>query len=233
MLATLLHYTRYLHVAAGFIGFFLAPVALAVRKGGLAHRRWGKVFFWAMVVAGSTAILNASFKGMTFLLLTGIFSLYLAVFGYRSLYQKHLGVGRDAGASPALADWLLVSAGLLIFSGTLVYGLLHQLVPSLVFGLIGVLLTGRQLAGFRRRGPWPAGQWLLNHMSGFVGAYIAAVSAFSATSLHFIPWPWNFLWPTLIMVPPLAWASRRYKARFAQGQRPAQVVEVQIQPTMA
>jgi hypothetical protein len=233
MLATLLHYTRYLHIAAGFIGFFVAPVALAVRKGGLAHRRWGKVFFWAMVVAGSTAILNASLKGITFLLLTGIFSLYLAVFGYRSLYQKHLGVGRDAGASPALADWLLVSAGLLIFSGTLVYGLLHQLVPSLVFGLIGILLTGRQLAGFRRRGPWPAGQWLLNHMSGFVGAYIAAVSAFSATSLHFIPWPWNFLWPTLIMVPPLAWASRRYKARFAQGQRPAQVVEVQIQPTMA
>jgi hypothetical protein len=233
MLATLLHYTRYLHIAAGFIGFFVAPVALAVRKGGLAHRRWGKVFFWAMVVAGSTAILNASLKGITFLLLTGIFSLYLAVFGYRSLYQKHLGVGRDAGASPALADWLLVSAGLLIFSGTLVYGLLHQLVPSLVFGLIGILLTGRQLAGFRRRGPWPAGQWLLNHMSGFVGAYIAAVSAFSATSLHFIPWPWNFLWPTLIMVPPLAWASRRYKARFAQGQRPGQVVEVQIQPTMA
>ena len=232
MLTTLLHYTRYLHIAAGFIGFFVAPVALAVRKGGPAHRRWGRVFFWAMVVAGSTAILNASFKGMTFLLLTGIFSLYLAVFGYRSLYQKHLAAGRAAGARPALPDWLLASAGLLIFSGTLAYGLYSKVVPSVVFGLIGVLLTSRQLAGFRRRGPWPAGQWLLNHMSGFVGAYIAAVSAFSATSLHFIPWPWNFLWPTLLMVPPLVWASRRYKARFAQGQRPADVVEVQIQPTL-
>lgn len=233
MLSTLLHYTRYLHIAAGFIGFFVAPVALAVRKGGPAHRRWGRVFFLAMVVAGSTAILNASFKGMTFLLLTGIFSLYLAVFGYRSLYQKHLAAGRDAGARPALADWLLVSAGLLIFGGTLAYGLYTKVMPSVVFGIIGVLLTGRQLAGFRRRGPWPAGQWLLNHMSGFVGAYIAAVSAFSATSLHFIPWPWNFLWPTLVMVPPLVWASRRYKARFAQGQRPAEVVEVQIQPSLA
>jgi hypothetical protein len=167
------------------------------------------------------------------LLLTGIFSLYLAVFGYRSLYQKHLAAGRAAGARPALADWLLASAGLLIFSGTLAYGLYSKEVPSIVFSLIGVLLTGRQLAGFRRRGPWPAGQWLLNHMSGFVGAYIAAVSAFSATSFHFIPWPWNFLWPTLLMVPPLVWASRRYKARFAQGQRPAEVVEVQIQPTLA
>lgn len=233
MPATLLDYTRYLHIGAGFIGFFVAPVALAVRKGGPAHRRWGQVFFWAMVVAGGTAILNASVKGLTFLLLTGIFSLYLAVFGYRALYQKHLGVGRDAGARPALADWLLVSLGLLVFSGMLIYGLIYRVIPSVMFGLIGVALTGRQLAGFRRRGPWPAGQWLLNHMSGFVGAYIAAVSAFSATSLRFIPWPWNFLWPTLVMVPPLVWASRRYKARFAQGQRPTEVVEVRIQPIRA
>jgi len=43
-----------------------------------------------------------------------------------------------------------------------------------------------------------------------MGAYIAAVSAFSATSLHFIPWPWNFLWPTLLGVPYLLWAQRRY-----------------------
>jgi len=74
-MVTLLHYTRYLHIIAGFLGFFVAPAALLVRKGGPAHRRWGRVFFWAMVVAGSTAIFNASVKGLTFLLLTGIFSL--------------------------------------------------------------------------------------------------------------------------------------------------------------
>jgi len=56
------------------------------------------------------------------------------------------------------------------------------------------------------------------------------VSAFSATSLRFIPFPWNFLWPTLVMVPPLVWARLRYKARFRQGERVAQVVEVRIQP---
>ena len=128
MLVTLLHYTRYLHIVAGFIGFFVAPVALAVRKGGAANRRWGQVFFWAMVVAGSTAVFNASLKGMTFLLLTGIFSLYLAIFGYRSLYQKHLAVGRDKGARPATLDWLLAGAGLLVFGGTLGYGLATNVV---------------------------------------------------------------------------------------------------------
>ncbi len=227
---TLLHYTRYLHILAGFVGFFVAPVALVVRKGGAAHRRWGQVFFWAMMLAGSTAIFIATFKGLTFLLLTGIFSMYLAVFGYRSLYHKRLAQGK---ARPALLDWLMVSIGLLIFGGTIVYGLVAGMVPSIVFGGVGVLTAGRQLRAFLQRGPWPAGQWLLNHMSGFVGAYIAAISAFSATSLHFIPWPWNFLWPTLLMVPLLVWAQSRYKARFRQGTQPAELVEVRIQPEMA
>ncbi|SDY90168.1 DUF2306 domain-containing protein [Hymenobacter psychrophilus] len=46
---TFLHLNRWLHIAAGFTGFFVAPVALLVRKGGAAHRLWGRVFFWAML----------------------------------------------------------------------------------------------------------------------------------------------------------------------------------------
>ena len=30
-----------LHIVAGFTGYDVAPVALAVRKGRVAHRRWG------------------------------------------------------------------------------------------------------------------------------------------------------------------------------------------------
>lgn len=44
-MGTLLHYIRYLHILVGFIGFFVATVALVVRKGEVAHRRWGQVFF--------------------------------------------------------------------------------------------------------------------------------------------------------------------------------------------
>ena len=229
-MATLLAYVRYFHILAGFVGFFVAPVALAVRKGGAAHRTWGRVFFWAMVGAGTTAIFIASLKGLTFLLLTGIFSLYLAVFGYRSLAHKRLAQGLER---PAALDWLMAGTGLLVFGGTLAYGVLRGVVPSIVFGLIGVMTTGRQLNAFRQRGPWAPGQWLLNHMSGFVGAYVAAISAFSATSLHFIPWPWNFLWPTLVIIPPLIWVQRRYKAQFALGRRPAEVAAAGVRLSAA
>ncbi|SHI29559.1 hypothetical protein SAMN02745146_0410 [Hymenobacter daecheongensis DSM 21074] len=229
---TFLLANRWLHITAGFIGFFVAPAALYVRKGGAAHRLWGRIFFWSMLVAGTTAIVSAAYNGLTFLLLTGIFSLYLAWFGYRSLYHKKLARGE---ARPALADWLGVGLGTLVFAGTIVYGLLHlrQNPVPVVFGGIGLMTTLRQIRGFLRTGPWPAGQWLLNHISGFVGSYIAAVSAFSATSLTFIPFPLNFLWPTLLMVPPLIWTQRRYKAQFAQGRPPAEVAAVRIQPEPA
>jgi hypothetical protein len=218
MLTSVLSGLLYLHIAAGFIGFFVAPAALAVRKGGVAHRRWGQVFFWAMVVAGSTSLLLAGLKlwlvpltatragSLKFLLLTGLFTLYLAGFGYRALYLKKLGDGQR----PALTDWLTVLVGLPVFGFFVVWGLRHGAIPAVVFGAIGLMTAARQLRSYLRSAPPQPGQWLRNHISGFVGAYIAAVSAFSATSLHFIPWPWNFLWPTLLGVPYLLWAQRRY-----------------------
>jgi hypothetical protein len=227
MFTTLLHYTRYLHIAAGFIGFFVAPVALAVRKGGAAHRRWGQVFFGAMVVAGLTAMVVAGMQilfmplaagrsvALVFLFITAIFSLYLAAFGYRALYLKKLGEGQR----PAWVDWLMVGVGLPVFSFFGYYGVRHGIVPAIVFGVAGVVRTGSQLWSYVRRTPPRPAQWLRNHISGFIGAYIAAVSAFSATSLHFIPWPWNFLWPTLLGVPYILWSQRRYIS--SRGIKPA------------
>ncbi|WP_035563054.1 hypothetical protein [Hymenobacter sp. IS2118] len=226
---TFLLFNRYLHITAGFIGFFMAPAALFVRKGGPWHRRWGQVFFWAMAVAGVTAIVAASFKGLTFLLLTGVFSLYLAGFGYRSLYLKQLARG---GSAP-LFDWIVASLGFGIFLLTLVYGVVARNVPAGVFGVIGLLMTSRQLRGYRRAGSWSRTQWLHNHISGFLGAYIAAVSAFSATSLTFIPFPYNFLWPSVIGIPLTMWWQRRVRRQLAVAPTGTEALEVRIQPEPA
>ena len=200
---------RYLHIAAGFTGFFVAPVALAVRKGGAAHRLWGKVFFWAMAVAGTTALAGAQHIHSLFLLLTAVFSLYMACFGYRSLYLKHLAWD----AKVAAFDWAVAGVGLVVFLGTVGYALMARNIPVGVFGTLGALTAGRQLRGYANAGRWAKNQWLRNHISGFMASYIAAVSAFSVTSLHFIPFPFNFLWPTLLGVPVIAWWQRRVSAK--------------------
>lgn len=204
---TFFEINRWVHIAAGFTGFFVAPVALAVRKGGAAHRRWGLVFFWAMVVAGSTAIVGSQHIHSTFLLLTAVFSLYMAGFGYRSLFLKHLAWD----ASVEAFDWTVAGVGLTVFLGTVVYAVVTGNIPVGVFGGIGAATAFRQLRGYANAGHWTKNQWLLNHISGFVASYIAAVSAFSVTSLHFIPGVISFLWPTVLGVPLIIWWHRRVR----------------------
>jgi len=198
---------RWVHITAGFAGFFVAPVALATRKGGAAHRLWGKIFFGAMLVAGLTALAGAQHIKSLFLLLTAIFSLYMAAFGYCSVFLKHLAWD----ARVALADWLVAGVGLAVFASTVAYGLRVGNVPVTVFGGIGAFTALRQLRGYARAGHWTKNQWLLNHISGFMASYIAAVSAFSVTSLRFIPFPYSFLWPTALGVPVLAWWQWRVR----------------------
>ena len=198
---TFFEINRWVHIAAGFTGFFMAPVALAVRKGGEAHQRWGRVFFWAMVVASTTALVGAQHIQSLFLLLTAVFSLYMAGFGYRSIFLKHLAWD----ARVAAFDWVVAGVGLVVFLGTVAYGLKVGNVPVGVFGVLGAMTAGRQLRGYANAGHWTKTQWLLNHISGFLASYIAAGSAFSVTSLYFIPFPYNFLWPTVLGVPVIMW----------------------------
>ena len=44
-----------------------APVALATAKGGKNHRRWGKIYFWAMAGVGATALILSLALPISFL----------------------------------------------------------------------------------------------------------------------------------------------------------------------
>ena len=200
---------RHLHIAAGLTGFFMAPVALAVRKGGAAHQRWGRVFFWAMAVAGSTAIVGSQHIHSTFLLLTAVFSLYMAGFGYRSLFLKPLAWD----ARVAAFDWAVAGVGLVAFLGTVVYAFQSGNILVGVFGALGTFVALRQLRNYAKAGYWAKNQWLIDHIIGSPTAYITAVSAFSVTSLKFIPFPWSFLWPTALGVPLILWWHRRVRGQ--------------------
>lgn len=179
-----------------------------MRKGGGAHRFWGCVFFWAMVVAGTTAIAGAQHIHSLFLLLTAVFSLHMAGFGYRSIFSKQLAWD----ARVAAFDWAVAGVGLAVSLGTVVYAFAADNVPVGVFGALGALTAGRQLRGYVRAGHWAKNQWSLNHISGFTAGYIAAVSAFSVTSMRFIPFPYNFLWPMVLGLPVIWWWQRPVQA---------------------
>jgi len=216
-----------LHIACGITAFVCAPVALLTAKGGKTHRRWGKIYFWAMAGVAVTALTLSFALPIYFLAMVAVFSFYACFAAYRILYLKDM----YKGARPLAIDWL--AAAVTVLSSFLLF-LLGFLKPaamgigiiqigghpvsivSVVFGLIGVRLGLSSISLFRKPPPTKM-FWWFRHMQGMIGSYIAAMTAFSAVNLapRFGDAWWVWLWPTIIGVPAIAIWSGYYEKKFA------------------
>lgn len=220
---------RWIHIAAGFTAFFIAPCAMLTRKGGDAHRRWGKIYFWSMAVMALTAIIVAAYRPNIFLLLIAIFSFYMALTGYRVLFRKRPDKGQKANA----LDW--AAASIMLVVGAALVGLgffapqvlrINPIISS-VFGVTGIMFGARDVQKFLR----PSAQknsWFFNHIGGMLGSYIAAVSAFSVVNFDFLPTVLRWLWPTMIGVPGIFIWINYYQKKFNKGAEASQVATVRI-----
>lgn len=222
------------HAIAGGIALVVAPLAMALPKGGTWHRRWGKAYFYRMVVVCITAVVLgiAHYQRSFWLALVGVFSFHLVASGYRSLYLKKL----HEGLKPQPTDlWLHGIAGT-VNGGLLIWGLAHLLMGQrdtkamlfTVFGAIGSYMVVIQLHRFYKR-KHDKREWFYGHISGMLGAYIATLSAFSAVNLEMIRPTWlKWLWPTLVGVPLIILWTGHYRRRFAKGARVRDMAEVRI-----
>lgn len=226
-----------LHVIAGGIALVVAPLAMLVRKGGTWHRRWGKTFFYSMMLLCASAIFLAIMhhERMLLLALVAVFSFHMVASGYRMLYLKKL----HEGLKPATIDmWLHGIAGL-VNGGLLIWGLSHLLMGQKdqkaivfsVFGLVGMFMVVRNLQRFYQR-KHDKREWFFGHISGMLGGYIATLSAFSAVNFdRWFPWMpfWLvWLWPTLVGVPVIFAWSAYYRRMFAKGTRVREFADVKI-----
>lgn len=215
---------RITHIVAGTIAFLVAPAVLIMKKGGRTHRLWGKVFFYAMTVVCLMAVIMAPMHKNLFLLMVGIFSFYLAFTGYRAVFRKNSYKGEKTAA----IDWFFAILNTLFSFGLFILGTTQTDTPfgiiAMVFGGIGTWLGGKNIYQFIR----PSGNkhsWLFYHMNGMITAYIAAVSAFSAVNMGFLPTVLQWLWPTLIGIPLLSIWMRKYKMKLSGGTKISELVE--------
>jgi uncharacterized membrane protein len=215
----------WLHIAAGSCSFVLAPVALMTVKGGKAHRRWGKIYFFSMTTVAASALILALYRPVLFLALVSVFSFYTAFLGYRVLQMKSVAVG---GQVDLRWDWAvavltflssLSLAFLALFRPIAVQGLV---IPGVIFGLLGMQVSGEAMWGFLHP-PTDRMFWWCGHMRGMIGSYIAAWSAFSVVTLgrYFGDAWYIWLWPTMVGFPAIALSTAYYKRKFARVQRPA------------
>jgi predicted membrane protein DUF2306 len=207
---------RFIHIAAGTIALAVAPIPMLTAKGDRTHRRWGKVYFWAMAVVALTAVILAVWRPVVFLALLAIFSFYAAFSGYRALFRKR----PHAGQGPAPLDW---AAAVVTFAASAALAVLGILRPGpawesigvvpVVFGVLGMVLSGVDLWKFRYPSADPH-RWWFDHMTGMLTAYIATVSAFSVVNFTFLPTTVRWLWPTALGTPLIVIWITYYKARF-------------------
>jgi uncharacterized membrane protein len=222
-----------LHIACGVTGFICAPVALATAKGGKTHRRWGKIYFWAMAGVAATALALSFALPIYFLAMVAVFSFYACFAAYRILYLKNL----NKGGRPLAIDWLaavvtVLSSSLLFLMGFLKPALMavgvievagHPVsIVSIIFGLLGVRLGLSSISTFLKP-PQEKMFWWFEHMKGMIASYIAAMTAFSAVNIgpYFGAAWWVWLWPTIIGVPAISIWTAYYKKKFAPRPKPA------------
>lgn len=226
--ATYLRVLLAIHIACGFTGFVCAPVALISAKGGKTHRRWGKIYFWAMAGVAATALVLSFALPIYFLAMVSIFSFYAAFAAYRILYLK----GLPKGARPRPYDWaaaiLTIVSSLILFAMGFLkpylmrVGIIHVAghavsIVSIVFGLLGVRLGSSSLQEFLHP-PTERTFWWFKHLQGMIASYIAAMTAFSAVNLSrwFGAAWWVWLWPTIIGVPAISLWTAYYRKKFAR-----------------
>src|SRR2546422_8985165 len=188
---------RLVHVAAGTLALFVAPIPMLTAKGGRTHRRWGKVYFWAMAVVALTAIILAAWRPVVFLALLAVFSFYSAFCGYRALSRKRPLDGQ--GALPL--DWTAAVVMLAASMGMAVFGIVRPSpawervgVVPVVFGAFGMVLAGLDFWLFG----WPPADryaFWFSHLRGMLFSYIATLMSYSVFYFTFLPTAYRWLVP--------------------------------------
>ncbi|HEY5082884.1 MAG TPA: hypothetical protein VII48_00055, partial [Rhizomicrobium sp.] len=180
--------------------------------------RWGRIYFWAMAVVASSALVLALYRPLLFLALVAVFSFYAAFAAYRVLFHKKLPQGQKV-------SWLDWAAALFTFAASFSLALLGAVrpaivqnlgIPAIVFGVIGMILAGKSMRQFLHP-PQEKMFWWYEHLGGMLASYIAAWTAFSVTTIgRFIHGGW-VIWvvPTAIGVPAIALTTAYYKKKFA------------------
>jgi uncharacterized membrane protein len=177
-----------LHILSGFTSLLLGTVVLIRKKGDRIHKRIGLIFTAAMVSTGLCAFYLSYVHPNLFLFIVGVFTIYLAVSGYRMIQLKNAHLGQK----PQLGDALLTIA-MLICSALFYYIGIRYVLAKQVFGIVFLLFGSASLRLCYIEYKAYTGKvtdtlyGLKNHIGRMTGAYIAAFTAFIVVNNTFLP----------------------------------------------
>lgn len=202
------------HVATGAVSLVTGTMIFLRKKGDAKHRRTGRIFYYAMFIAGLSALFLSIVHPNHFLFTVGIFTLYLVITGLRYLRLK--GSTEDVQS----IDWgvsitMLTTSILIALLGIkgLIAGRSFGII-FMLFGLSGGLFSIMDFYNFIGKFK-TRNFWLLVHLQRMTGAYIASATAFLVVNAKYIPLniPPLLYWvlPSIVLVPVILFWNRKYQ----------------------
>jgi hypothetical protein len=195
-----------IHVLCGSSSMACSIAAIATRKGGNNHRRYGRYFFYGMTGIFITAIPMAFINTNTFLFLIALFSYYLAYTGWR--------YARRHGTLISISDWIVSLAMILASFIMVTMGLWYFNLSNddslilLVFGLLGAIFSISD-ARLYYKGSIPRAIRISKHLGAMLGGTIAVYTAFLVTNVHYGPPLILWLGPTVIITPIIIYWTKK------------------------
>ena len=204
MILHLFHTLIAIHIVFGAVGLVSFWVPVIGKKGGKNHRKWGKVFWVTIMVAGSLAIClslltlydpigthpHLTDKGEGFVRgIFGVMMLYLAIltlnlawYGLETIKNKADHKRNRAGLNFWLQPALILAA-----LGCAVEGILIQQYLMVGMSMIGFATAGTNLYFMYTATPSPKA-YLKEHVKAIVGCGISVYTAFFAFgAVRFMP----------------------------------------------
>lgn len=213
--ATVAESVLLIHILAGVVAVLAGLGAIVTMKGGRRHNQTGKLYAVMMSIVVVTAIPLAVWTDNWFLFAIAIFTGYLIAAGYRIVLRRRGGVQAVTATDYALHG-LMITVGIAMIGGGS-YGTLTGVMELgyvlAVLGGIGGSLAVRELRQLRvsdtERTPW-----FERHIGFMGGGYIATITAAVTVNLTMLPPVLRWLGPTIVGVPMILYAVRKYRPRF-------------------
>lgn len=187
------------HAALGGISLLAGLYAILTVKGSPRHILSGKIFFYSMTASVVFAVIVALIPGHTnyFLLVIGIFSLYLIITGKRIYSLKNYEIKKAKRSDLVISYSMMIIGIFMIIRGVyLVFTSNNMGFVMMLFGLIGLRLAYSDIRFYRN---WftDYNELVRIHISKMVGGYIAAWTAFLVVN-KFLPGILPWIIPTVL-----------------------------------
>lgn len=203
-----------LHITGGSIGLLCGTISIVRKKGDKIHKITGRFFYYGMLATGISSLLLALIHPNYFLLILGIFTIYMIGTGQRVLQLKTMTGGEQ---KPSFIDYFFTYSMMIAsvaFMGLGIYELIHKNtfgVVFLVFWFLSLRMIKKDIQYYKGKATYK-NYWLTTHLQRMAGAYTAAATAFlvvNNTSMlpSFVVW----LLPTAILLPFIIKWTRKYR----------------------